>query len=90
MGKISVNPKRNPTTYFRFWKRKIVNLHSIAQDPSFVAGKEEREPRNPPSCVRVTPTIHRYVYANEESCKLREIIRLFDLLMSKYLHTQEG
>lgn len=37
------------------------NLLSIAMDPSFVAGKDEREPRNPPSGVRATPTIHTSV-----------------------------
>ncbi|KAI3739105.1 hypothetical protein L2E82_29497 [Cichorium intybus] len=30
---------------------------SIAMDPSLVAGSDEREPRNPPSGVRATPTI---------------------------------
>lgn len=46
---------------FGFYKEMKGNLLSIAMDPSFVAGKDEREPRNPPSGVRATPTIHTSV-----------------------------
>ena len=36
---------------------KVLGSPSIAIDPSLVAGKDEREPRNPPIGVRATPTM---------------------------------
>lgn len=37
-------------------------LPSMAIDPSFVAGNEEREPRKPPIGVRATPTMQTSVH----------------------------
>lgn len=34
-----------------------MKLHSIEMDPSWVADKEDREPRKPPIGVRATPTM---------------------------------
>lgn len=36
-------------------------IPAIATDPSFVAGKDEREPRKPPIGVRATPTMQTSV-----------------------------
>ena len=45
-------------------------------EPSLVAGKDEREPRNPPSGVRATPTIHTSVHKR----KMRQL----DYICQKY------
>lgn len=46
-----------------------------------MAGKDEREPRNPPSGVRATPTIHTSVHAKPR-CELMETsnMRLLDFI----------
>jgi hypothetical protein len=43
---------------------------SIAIEPSFVAGKEDKAPRKPPIGVRATPTTHTSVSTEEKIEKI--------------------
>lgn len=36
----------------------VLDIPSMAIEPSLVAEKDEREPRSPPIGVRATPTMH--------------------------------
>lgn len=48
-------------------KKKIIWMSpSIAIEPSFVAGKEDKAPRKPPIGVRATPTTHTSVRKKEK------------------------
>ena len=48
-------------------KKKIIWMSpSIAIEPSFVAGKEDKAPRKPPIGVRAIPTTHTSVSKEEK------------------------
>lgn len=50
----------------------VPRLPSIAIDPSLVADKDDKLPRNPPIGVRATPTMQTSIQPNVECLKREE------------------